>query len=68
MGRVSVLPQSTAHRLLILRATRTLAETAAELNAEGLATATGIPWSANTVAMVQTRLNPPRDAEVALAV
>jgi len=39
-----------------LRATHTLADTAVQLNAEGLSTATGAPWSANTVAKVQTRL------------
>jgi DNA invertase Pin-like site-specific DNA recombinase len=57
MGRVSVLPHSTGDRLLALRATRTLAETAMQLDAEGLATASGVPWSANTVAKVQKRLN-----------
>ncbi|MDH6236237.1 recombinase family protein [Cryobacterium sp. CG_9.6] len=56
MGRVSILPQSTGDRLRSLRATHTLAETAVQLNAEGLRTATGEPWSANTVAKVQTRL------------
>ncbi len=53
MGRVSALPQSTGHRLLALRETRTLA---AALNAEGITTATGVPWSANSVAKVQRRL------------
>ena len=56
MGRVSVLPASTGDRLLILRATRTLDGTAAQLNAEGVTTATGATWSANTVAKVQRRL------------
>lgn len=56
MGRVSVLPQSTGARLLTLRLTRTLAGTADQLNAEGLSTATGASWSANTVAKVQKRL------------
>ena len=59
MGRVSVLPQATADRLLTLRATHTLARTAARLNAEGLTTATGAPWSANTVGKVQKRLEAP---------
>ncbi|WP_241973110.1 recombinase family protein [Cryobacterium sp. TMT2-14] len=56
MGRVSVLPHSTGDRLLTLRATHTLAGTAVQLNAEGLTTATGTAWSANTVAKVQKRL------------
>lgn len=56
MGRVSALPQSTGERLLTLRSLHTLAGTAVQLNAEGLATATGAPWSANVVAKVQTRL------------
>jgi len=59
MGRVSVLPQSTGDRLLALRATNTLAGTAGRLNAEGLATATGAQWSANTVAKAQKRIKPP---------
>lgn len=57
MGRMSALPQSTAARLLTLRATHTLAGTAVQLNAEGLTTATGAPWTANTVAKAQYRLN-----------
>jgi DNA invertase Pin-like site-specific DNA recombinase len=56
MGRVSVLPPSTGDRLLTLRVTHTHAATADALNAEGLTTATGAPWSANTVAKVQKRL------------
>ncbi|MDZ8202083.1 recombinase family protein [Microbacterium sp. SSW1-59] len=56
MGRVSVLPRPTGDRLLELRATHTLAAVAAQLNAEGLSTALGEPWSANTVAKVQKRL------------
>jgi DNA invertase Pin-like site-specific DNA recombinase len=56
MGRVSVLPQATGARLLTLRASLTIAGTAAQLNAEGLTTATGAQWSANTVAKVQQRL------------
>lgn len=56
MGRVSVLPPSTGDRVLTLRATLTLAGTAAQLNAEGLTTATGAAWSANSVSKVQTRL------------
>lgn len=39
MGRVSTLPQSTAD----------------VLNAEGLTTATGLPWPVNGVAKVQRR-------------
>lgn len=57
MGRVSTLPPSTGDRLLALRARYTLAETATRLNAEGLNTATGAPWSTNTVAKAQHRLN-----------
>ena len=56
MGRVSRLPQRTCDRLLILRATHTLAATAAQLNEEGLATALGGSWSANAVAKVQKRI------------
>jgi DNA invertase Pin-like site-specific DNA recombinase len=56
MGRVSALPQSTSDRLLILRATQTLAGTAVQLNTEGFTTATGAPWSANTVAKVTKRI------------
>jgi DNA invertase Pin-like site-specific DNA recombinase len=56
MGRVSALPQATGDRLLALRATRTLAGTADQLNTERLTTATGAPWSANTVAKAQTRI------------
>jgi len=56
MGRVSTLPRSTGDRLLALRATRTLDATAAQLNAEGLATATGGLWSANSVAKAHARL------------
>jgi DNA invertase Pin-like site-specific DNA recombinase len=56
MGRVSTLPEGTARRLLALRATCTLAGTAAQLNAEGLTTATGAPWTASAVAKVQKRL------------
>lgn len=70
MGRVSALPRSTGDRLLTLRATHTLAGTAVQLNAEGLTTATGAPWSANTVAKVQKRLNVTnhtKETEAALA-
>lgn len=56
MGRVSTLPRSTGDRLRTLRATHTLAGTAGALNAEGLTTATGAPWSANTVSKVHKRL------------
>lgn len=61
MGRVSVLPPSTGDRVLALRATRTLDATAAQLNAEGLSTASGAQWSANTVAKAQKRLTPATD-------
>lgn len=57
MGRVSVLPQATGDRLLALRTTHTLAATAAQLNAEGLATATGTMWTVGTVATAQKRLS-----------
>jgi len=56
MGRVSVLPPSTGERLLALRAKCTLDATAAQLNAEGLATATGGAWTANAVSKVYARL------------
>lgn len=56
MGRLSALPSSTGARLIALRATHTLAATAAQLEAEGLTTASGASWSANTVAKVQKRL------------
>lgn len=55
-GFPSALPHSTGERLLKLRATHTLAATAAQLNAEGLTTATGARWSVNTVAKAQRRL------------
>lgn len=57
MGRISALPASAAARQLALRRTRTLAGTAAQLNAEGFATATGAEWSANSVANTQARLS-----------
>ena len=57
MGRVSVLPAATGARLLALRAAHTLAATAYTLNAEGLTTATGKPWTGNAVAKVQHRLS-----------
>jgi DNA invertase Pin-like site-specific DNA recombinase len=56
MGRVSTLPEATGRRLLILRRRHTLADTADALNREGHTTATGAPWSANTVAKVHARL------------
>lgn len=56
MGRVSALPEATGKRLLTLRHRHTLAGTAAALNKERLTTATGAPWSANTVAKVHARL------------
>lgn len=56
MGRVSALPEATGKRLLTLRRRHTLAGTAAALNREGHTTATGAPWSANTVAKAHARL------------
>lgn len=41
---------------LTLRATHTLAGTGVRPNAEGLTTASGAPWSANTAAKVQKRI------------
>lgn len=57
-GFPSALPQATGDRLLELRRTLTLAGTADALNDEGLTTATGAPWTVNTVAKVQKRLTP----------
>lgn len=56
MGRVSTLPQATGARLLALRATLTLASTAKTLNSEGLTTATGAPWTENSVCKTHRRL------------
>lgn len=56
MGRVSVLPRATGERLLALRVQHTLAGTAAQLNAEGLTTATGTPWTGNSVCKAHRRL------------
>lgn len=56
MGRVSVLPRATGERLLALRVQHTLAATAAQLNAEGLTTATGTPWTGNSVCKAHRRL------------
>lgn len=64
MGRVSVLPQATGERLLALRTTHTLAATAAQLNAEGLTTATGTMWTVGTVAAAQKRLTPAQPEKV----
>jgi hypothetical protein len=61
MGRVSALPQNTGDRLLTLRATHTLAETAVQLNSEGLTSATDAPWVANTVAKAQKRFGSPSE-------
>lgn len=68
-GPASALPATTADRLLALRATHTLAGTAAALNAESLTTATGEPWSINTVAKVHKRLtqNLTKEPRAALA-
>lgn len=54
-GFPSALPQTTGDRLLVLRRTLTLAAAAEALNAEGHTTATGAPWSVNTVAKGQKR-------------
>lgn len=67
MGRVSTLSQSTGDRLLKLRTTHTIVGTANALNAEGLTTATGAAWSANTVAKVHKRLIGMEASESALA-
>lgn len=56
LGRPSLLAPATADRLLVLRAGHTLAGTAEVLNAEGHTTATGEPWSVNTVAKAHKRL------------
>jgi len=61
MGRVSILPKETGHRLLALRSTHTLVGTASQLNAEGLTSAMGAPWSANTVAKAEKRLRGSRE-------
>jgi len=58
MGRVSALPEATGARLLELRATLTLAATADALNAQGLTTPTGAPWTENAVCKVHKRLLP----------
>jgi len=63
MGRFSTLPAGTADRLLELRASHTLATTAATLNAEGYTTATGGSWTEHNVCKTQHRLE--RDAEAA---
>lgn len=56
MGRVSTLSPHTGERLLALRAKHTLADTAQLLNEDGLTTASGAPWSPNTVAKAHRRL------------
>ena len=56
MGRVSMLPAATADRLVALRRMYALAATAAQLNAEGLPTATGTAWTAGTVANAHRRM------------
>lgn len=55
-GPASALDPATGSRLVALRTTHTLAATAAALNAEGHTTATGAPWSVNTVAQTHRRL------------
>jgi hypothetical protein len=50
-----------------VRTLMTLAGAVAQLNTQGIATATGSPWSANTVVKVQKRLNVYRRTEAALA-
>lgn len=67
MGRASALPQSTAQRLLELRATSTLAATAGALNAEGVTTATGTRWTPNSVAKAQKRLCAAKRPEAAVS-
>ncbi|MEV8174963.1 recombinase family protein [Microbacterium sp. NPDC079176] len=56
MGRYSTLPEATGARLLELRAVHSLAATADGLNAEGLTTATGQPWTENSVCKVHKRI------------
>lgn len=56
-GYPSALPATTGDRLLELRRSLTLAATADALNVEGHSTATGEPWSVNTVAKVHKRLS-----------
>jgi len=57
MGRVSTLPHHTGELLMSLRTRHTLADTAGQLNAAGLATATGKPWTGNAVAKAHRRLS-----------
>lgn len=71
-GFPSALPAATGARLIELRSTNTLAATADALNVEGLRTATGEAWSANTVAKVHKRLtstlpHPTKEPVAALA-
>lgn len=65
MGRISRLPPNTGDRLMELRATHSIAGTAAQLNVEGFTTSTGSLWSANNVAKVCRRLTLRREAEAA---
>lgn len=55
-GFPSALDPATGDRLMALRTTHTMAATADALNAEGHTTATGAPWTVNTVAKAQQRL------------
>lgn len=55
-GFPSALDPATGDRLIALRTTHTMAATADALNAEGHTTATGAPWTVNTVAKAQQRL------------
>ncbi|GAA1997287.1 recombinase family protein [Microbacterium pumilum] len=68
-GFPSALDPATGARLVELRASLTLAGTADALNAEGLTTATGGQWNANTVAKVHKRLtiDPTKEIEAAQA-
>jgi len=49
IGREPMLPEPTGARLLTPRATHTLADTAAQLDAQGLTTATGTTRAVGTV-------------------
>lgn len=55
-GPASALKDTTGSRLLELRRTLTLADTADALNDEGITTATGARWTQHNVAKVQKRL------------
>lgn len=62
MGRVSVLPDATRARIFKDReAGHSMARIAADLNAEGVATATGKTWHASTVRQVLTSVTSQKD-------